>query len=561
MRAMERKETSPRARSATSLAVVGALLLSACAATPEPAPELAPLAAPPHMELAAGHYAGTALAGARAGHGAADVEADPARLLDLELELLYLRRPPADLRPLAPDDLEPLAGGFELALDLGRGPAVLAAPRLFAGGLLVRGEPARTLYERLAAEGPAFATVLASHREVLGAGAAFELTADLRERVVDPDNFLTEYPDRPPVPKGLRVAIDAVTGNDPRTPRLSWCLSLAGALPADREAPTVPGDERFRPGSPAPAEELLRPSAPPVPGEPILVLVPSPFDTGAGRTLALLLQVDGPPTPAPGGEPTGDPAADEGATGAEDPERLVALQRALASIDLRAAALASCLAEAGTGDFLERIVPEALGRLERIVDRDEDPRSALLFLAGALDAPVAMDALLALSRRELVTLTRWLLADEVAGARSARWSLELHAWRALLAAVTEVGHAGPDHEPGTEVPAPLERTAGQRAALTGLVLRHAGEVGRFPRLHEALLAASVDEADLAARLAAENRVFLEDSSPAARVRAFDWLKARGLEPASYDPLAARGARRAALEAERQLLQVETEVTP
>ncbi|MDF1798976.1 MAG: hypothetical protein P1V81_07360, partial [Planctomycetota bacterium] len=80
--------------------------------------------------------------------------------------------------------------------------------------------------------------------------------------------------------------------------------------------------------------------------------------------------------------------------------------------------------------------------------------------------------------------------------------------------------------------------------------RHAGEVGRYPNLLEEALQVSRDLPGFTARLVAENRVFLEDSSPASRVRAFDWLKARGQAPPEYLPLALRSARRAALEAER-----------
>jgi hypothetical protein len=46
---------------------------------------------------------------------------------------------------------------------------------------------------------------------------------------------------------------------------------------------------------------------------------------------------------------------------------------------------------------------------------------------------------------------------------------------------------------------------------------------------------------------AENLVALEDSSPAARVRAFDWLAARAKAPRDFDPLGPAGQRRAALD--------------
>ncbi len=84
--------------------------------------------------------------------------------------------------------------------------------------------------------------------------------------------------------------------------------------------------------------------------------------------------------------------------------------------------------------------------------------------------------------------------------------------------------------------------------LEALLLRHAGEAGRFPTSLEDAVAASTSVADLERRFAEENLIFLEDSSPSARVRGYDWLELRGLQPAGFDPLADRGARRAALRA-------------
>ncbi len=52
--------------------------------------------------------------------------------------------------------------------------------------------------------------------------------------------------------------------------------------------------------------------------------------------------------------------------------------------------------------------------------------------------------------------------------------------------------------------------------------------------------------DFATWLRAEHELSLEDARPATRVRAYDWLAAQKLEPAGYDPLAAKAARRAAL---------------
>jgi len=84
--------------------------------------------------------------------------------------------------------------------------------------------------------------------------------------------------------------------------------------------------------------------------------------------------------------------------------------------------------------------------------------------------------------------------------------------------------------------------------LHGLLLLHTGEVGRWPgTLDEALREARTLEA-LRVRFLRENESFLEDGNPAARVRAHDWLMARGLAVAGYDPLAERDVREAALAA-------------
>ena len=52
--------------------------------------------------------------------------------------------------------------------------------------------------------------------------------------------------------------------------------------------------------------------------------------------------------------------------------------------------------------------------------------------------------------------------------------------------------------------------------------------------------------EFATWLRAEHELSLEDARPATRVRAYDWLAARQFEPAGYDPLAAKAARRVAL---------------
>jgi hypothetical protein len=82
--------------------------------------------------------------------------------------------------------------------------------------------------------------------------------------------------------------------------------------------------------------------------------------------------------------------------------------------------------------------------------------------------------------------------------------------------------------------------------LAALLVRHAGEAGRYPDELESAVASSRDLAALQAQFVAQNRYALQDDRPASRVRAFDWLSPRGLAPAGYDPLGSERARHAAL---------------
>ncbi len=85
------------------------------------------------------------------------------------------------------------------------------------------------------------------------------------------------------------------------------------------------------------------------------------------------------------------------------------------------------------------------------------------------------------------------------------------------------------------------------AELSAVLTTHTGEVARHPSTLDDVLRGVSTRQDLDNRLLAQNLIFLEDSSPASRVRAFDWLNARHHAPAGYDPLGPARARRDALE--------------
>ena len=69
---------------------------------------------------------------------------------------------------------------------------------------------------------------------------------------------------------------------------------------------------------------------------------------------------------------------------------------------------------------------------------------------------------------------------------------------------------------------------------------------------------ATDLAELETRLVEENLNYLQDTSPASRSRAFDWLEARGAAPVAFDPLAPDKDRRAALARAAEEAEMESE---
>jgi hypothetical protein len=83
--------------------------------------------------------------------------------------------------------------------------------------------------------------------------------------------------------------------------------------------------------------------------------------------------------------------------------------------------------------------------------------------------------------------------------------------------------------------------------ILGALSAYAGEAGRQLDVLQSLANQAASSDDLYARITAEQFIDLEDSSPATRVSAYDWLAQRNLAPPDYDPLGPPHARRAALE--------------
>jgi len=162
------------------------------------------------------------------------------------------------------------------------------------------------------------------------------------------------------------------------------------------------------------------------------------------------------------------------------------------------------------------------------LDRPAERRARLAHLAGTCGAPLALDVALVANDVDLADFALAVRASltEPVDRRGAAWPIERATWL-FVGARAASGNIAPE--------------------LGGVLARQGGEAARFPGAIEDLVR-GVDGLDaFAARLVAENRILLEDASPASRSRAFDWLTARGVAPTGFDPFGTLAERRAALQ--------------
>ena len=243
-------------------------------------------------------------------------------------------------------------------------------------------------------------------------------------------------------------------------------------------------------------------------GDPLLVVVPSPLSWAEERGCALLLDLQ----PAPG-----EAAARE---------RHAAVVAAALARSVRAPDPAATHALPGQVDL-----EGARAALLRLVG-DDSARATLVELGADAGAELFLDLALVASDPVLAAL-----ADAIASARpdllrggdppeSLGWGLEREAWRFLAGSALH-GELEPE--------------------LSAQLLRHAGAAGAWPATIEDFADDRSDGARFNEQLIAENLRLLADHSAALRVRAFDWLAARGVAPKGFDPLAPAAKRRAVLE--------------
>jgi hypothetical protein len=160
-------------------------------------------------------------------------------------------------------------------------------------------------------------------------------------------------------------------------------------------------------------------------------------------------------------------------------------------------------------------------------------RAALVYLAGQTNAPLCRDVALAADEPTLDRLSaevRRAIANPGAGATPSGeelgWTLDRTTFEMIAAMMNDAK-------------LPLE--------LSAIITQAAGQAGRDAGSIAEVSHSLATRAQFNTRLQAENLIALEDSSLTARVRAFDWLAARGEAPPGYDPQGTRKQRRAALE--------------
>ena len=158
-------------------------------------------------------------------------------------------------------------------------------------------------------------------------------------------------------------------------------------------------------------------------------------------------------------------------------------------------------------------------------------RTPLLFLATQTNAAIAADFVLVADEGLLANLAGDATAFAAAQADDA-WVQKLE-WLLDRSALQLMAKSAAKTESAQE--------------FASLLSVYAGEAGRHADSIEEILKTVNSRRDLELRLTAENLIFLEDNSPSARVRAFDWLKSRGKAPENFDPLGDAKSRRAAID--------------
>jgi hypothetical protein len=174
-----------------------------------------------------------------------------------------------------------------------------------------------------------------------------------------------------------------------------------------------------------------------------------------------------------------------------------------------------------------------LGLMRALNELDDSNRrrAALVYLAEQGDARLCEDVAMLADDALLTQIAAAVKRDAPAAINGG--DLGQYAWildRSAIAALQ-----------------PLLAKAALPPELFAVLTEHFGEPGRHSAAVDEIMRGTSSGGELRRKLISENYIYLEDSSPAARVRAFEWLEAQKLAPAGFDPLGSPKQRRQALD--------------
>lgn len=206
--------------------------------------------------------------------------------------------------------------------------------------------------------------------------------------------------------------------------------------------------------------------------------------------------------------------------------------RSIAELKTKLDASASSVAEklkAQPQDAADLDVAAALNSLARTND---SPRASLAYLTQISGARLSESVVLVADRQLLLLISK---AIREAIPRLAARDRHTVGWMLDRATIKTISSLKED------------QAAQMLPPVQGALETFAGQAGYELDVLQSLADKSTSSSDLYNHLVAEHLIYLEDNSAAARVRAFDWLRARGAAPPGYDPLASNRARREALD--------------
>jgi hypothetical protein len=440
---------------------------------------------PPLVGLELSHFYGSPLSGPTAAPRQVEVGDD---MLPVTISMTALRT-------MATDRLRPLGAQAGLIIATRGGQPVLPSGKLTLAARTAAGEEAVRFEEELARTQPAQAALLVVEQTALPPGVTASLEAtDLQS----PYRRLRVDICRPSTGKELLVALVIEDLVEPNSP-------LAAADEDEKPSSRNPARDQAAVQR-VPQRETALLDGLPIEQDGLIVAIVAParFSSPSGEAVAVLVRV--------------------GPEGVAPPVEMVARVRE----DLRRSA-SEVASRPDTLPLGREQLPGLRTALLALAD-PQQRRQAVVFLAEQTGATMCQDVALVADDESLQTLAAAIsertAVPPVSSVAALGWALD-SACISTLASL-QSGNALPPE-------------------LSSVLVLHAGEVGRRSDSLEEVLRGLDSRAGLDARLVAENTLFLEDTSPASRVRAFDWLRARNQAPEGYDPLGDARARRTALD--------------